>query len=493
MKIVVLAVTALLSVWPSPGTAANGPAYDISILDTSPALNQTVSSAFLRGEPQASLIVTAVEESGARRLALYVMRDGKFRSRPEVEMELAGDVILTEVCKLESGDAFIVFTRNEALAFDLRNQVRRKLVEFTSLYNVPLRKSVPKLDLCQDLNDDGLDDFIIPNFDGFQLFIQRSNGAFNESIDIHAPPAMEMFYNDHPWYEARSLYRTDMNLDGRQDLVFWVDDHFAIYRQLENGLFDDEPVQQRTDIPFEHEGTDGLSVGLGEQDVSDMESTALYQLADLDADGIPDLVTLTVRSKGVFDKQTTYEFHKGRKGEEGRIEFEQLPESRIRSEGIQFAMEEKDFDMDEQVDVVISSVELGLGKILAALLTRSISVDLDFYAMQGGRYPANPNVTRKIKATFDWSTGEVFYPTVLMTDIDADGLVDLLVQLDENTLRIYSGRADQELFDRESVDLDVPMPQDPELVELANLNDDGRPDLVIRHRSPARVVVLVSQ
>lgn len=493
MKFRVLAITALLAVWPSSGMPADAPAFDISILDTSPALNQTVSSAFLRDASQASLIATTVEESGTRRLALYVMRDGKYRSDAEVEMELAGDVILTEVCELESGDAFIVFTRNEALAFDLRNRVRRKLIEFTSLYNVPLRKSVPILDLCRDLNDDGLDDFIIPNFDGFQVFVQRKDGTFHNSMDIHAPPAMEMSYNDDPWYEARSPYRADMNLDGRKDLVFWVDDHFAIYRQLENGLFDGEPVRQRSDIPFEHEGTDGLSVGLGEKDVSDTESKALYQVADLDADGIADLVTLTVKSKGVFDKQTTYEIHKGHKGEEGRIEFEHLPASRIQSEGIQFSMEEKDFDMDKQIDVVISSVELGLGRILAALLTRSINVDLDFYAMQEGRYPAKPNVTRKIKATFDWSTGEVFYPTVLMTDIDANGLVDLLVQLDGDTLRMYPGRADQQLFEREFVDLDVPMPQDPELVELANLNDDGRPDLIIRHRSPSRIVVLVSR
>ncbi|MEX2490091.1 MAG: VCBS repeat-containing protein [Pseudomonadales bacterium] len=493
MRLLTLPAVVLITVWPCITLSASSPAFDISTIDTSPVRSQTVYSAFLVDKDKADLIVAKVREDGTRRLAVYLMQDGRFHNEPEVDIELPDDVILTEVCRLQSGDAFILYTRNQAVSFDPRTGIRRKLVEYSSLYNVPAKERIPRLDLCRDLNNDGLDDFIIPGFDGFQVFIQRDDNTFHDPVDIYAPPYMEMSYSSNPWYEARTLYQVDMNHDGRGDLVVWRDDHFDIYLQQDTGLFDADPAQLETDITFDHEGTDGLSPGLGEGDVSNSQSKALYQLADLDGDGIPDLVTLTVKSRGVFDKQTTYEIHKGRKGEQNLIEFEQAPVSRIQSEGIQFDMEEKDFNQDKQIDVVISSVRLGLGKILAALLTGSISVDVDFYQMSNGRYGDSPNVTRKIKATFDWSTGEVFYPTVLIADMDDDGLADLLVQAGENTLQIYPGRPDEELFERDSIDFEVPMPRDPELVELTNLNNDGRPDLIMQRRFPAKVVIMVSR
>ncbi|MBD3649283.1 MAG: VCBS repeat-containing protein [Pseudomonadales bacterium] len=235
-----------------------------------------------------------------------------------------------------------------------------------------------------------------------------------------------------------------------------------------------------------------MSVRMGEGDQSNSESKALYKLGDLDGDGITDLVTLKVKSEGVFNKQTTYEMHRGVNGGE-HVRFEESPFSFIRSEGIQYEMEEKDFNQDGQLDVVTSSVRLGLTRVLTALITGSIGLDLQFYQMKDGRYPEKPNITRRITATFNFSTGDVFFPSVLIGDVDGDGLADLMVQEGSDELRVYPGRKGEGLFERDSVDFRIDMPADPDLVQLVDLNRDGKQDVLLQHEEPPRIVVLLTR
>lgn len=67
------------------------------------------------------------------------------------------------------------------------------------------------------------------------------------------------------------------------------------------------------------------------------------------------------------------------------------------------------------------SAEIGLGKIVRALLTGSINVDLAFYLMQDGGYPEDPHVRRSVKVEFDLGSGTISVPLNLLHDLDFDG------------------------------------------------------------------------
>ena len=45
-----------------------------------------------------------------------------------------------------------------------------------------------------------------------------------------------------PWYLSR-IHEMDYNQDGRNDLVFWNEDHFDVHLQDECGQFDPVPKQ----------------------------------------------------------------------------------------------------------------------------------------------------------------------------------------------------------------------------------------------------------
>ena len=483
----------------------NGPFYE-SNLQTQPGLDQSILPAYLRDATAADLVVATATENNTKSLQLFEMQDGFYPDNAAYEIALTEDVIFLDIAATVGRDMLVVFYAGSAVQLDPRTGATRHLVEFSSIYNGPVDQKIPKLDMVRDLNGDSLDDFIIPGFKGYEVYIQNRDGTFGNGISLNARPIMDISFRDNPWYQARKIYHADVTNDGRADLVFWVVDKFMVYQQLANGTFTDEPIQFSPKVIFDAEGYEGVSMRMGEEDQSDAQQQALFQLKDFTGDGIPELVTLAVKSQGVLKKSTTYNIHTGAGMYPSESDlaymlpdFQGEPSSSIRSRGIQFDLEEKDLNNDGQLDIIVSSVEIGLGKIIRALLTGSIAINLDFYQMADGIYPEKPNLHREVTATFNMSSGDVFLPTVLISDINGDGQEDLVVQDGRDTLEIFHGVSNGKLFERRAKKVSVEMPRDPDLVESLDLNGDGKQDLLIRlepeedDNNTHRLKVLVSK
>jgi len=483
----------------------NGPFYE-SNLQTQPGLDQSILPAFLRDATAADLIVATATENNTKSLQLFEMQNGFYPDNAAYEIALTEDVIFLDIAATVGRDMLVVFYAGSAVQLDPRTGATRHLIQFSSIYNAPVDQKIPKLDMVRDLNGDNLDDFIIPGFKGYEVYIQNHDGTFGNGISLNAPPIMDISFRDNPWYQARKIYHADVTNDGRADLVFWVVDKFMVYQQLADGTFTDEPVQFSPKVIFDAEGYEGVSMRMGEEDQSDAQQQALFQLKDFTGDGIPELVTLAVKSQGVLKKSTTYNIHTGAglypsESDSAYMlpDFQVEPASTIRSRGIQFDLEEKDLNNDGQLDIIVSSVEIGVGKIIRALLTGSIAINLDFYQMADGIYPEKPNLHREVTATFNMSSGDVFLPTVLISDINGDGQEDLAVQDGRDTLEIFHGVSNGKLFERRANKVSVEMPRDPDLVESLDLNGDGKQDLLIRlepeedDNNTHRLKVLVSK
>ncbi len=464
----------------------NGPFFE-STLETESGSDQSILPAYLMNASAADLVVATVTKDNSKSLQLFEMHAGFYPDNAAYELALAEEVIFLDVAATAGQDILVAFYADFAVQLDPRTGATKHLVDFSSIYNGPVDQKIPKLDMVRDLNGDGLDDFIIPGFKGYEVYIQHQDGSFGDEINLKAPPIMDISFRENPWYQARQIYHTDVTNDGRDDLVFWVVDKFLVYQQLADGAFTVNPIQFSPEIRFDAEGYEGVSMRMGEEDQSDAQQQALFQLRDFTGDGIPELVTLAVKSQGVLKKSTTYNIHTGASASALEVQsannlpdFQVEPTSKIQSRGIQFDLEEKDLNNDGQIDIIVSSVEIGIGKIIRALLTGSIAINLDFYQMADGFYPEKPNLHREVTATFNMSSGDVFLPTVLISDITGDGQQDLVVQDGQDTLEIFYGVGDGKLFERAAKKVAVEMPRDPDLVESLDLNGDGKQDLLIR-------------
>ena len=79
----------------------------------------------------------------------------------------------------------------------------------------------------------------------------------------------------------------------------------------------------------------------------------------------------------------------------------------------------------------VTSVDISLGTVLKALITRAVSLDISIYTIKEGKFSSAPSIRKTISAKFDFSSGDLFVPAVLGADITGDGRKDLLVQKGE--------------------------------------------------------------
>jgi hypothetical protein len=470
--------------------------FVLSTIETGVSVEQTLAAGFLRRADSADIIVTTVTEDKIRRLRVYGADvAGEYETEAIVDVALPEDVVLVDTGRLGNRDIIVLFTRDRAIHYDPFNDTVHSLATFDTIFRNAVPGSLPRLNLFRDINDDGLDDLVIPGFDGYQVILQTENRTFAPAIELHAPPVMDLSFDNYPWYKPRMLFHADLTMDEQDDIAFWLDDRFIVYPRLEDGTYSSEPRYLLPNVVFDFDGIEGVSINLRDEDQSNLKTKLLYQLRDLDGDKITDLVTLTLTSEGVFKKQTTYSIHRGMKGPDGALRFSDAPVSEIRSNGIQFEMEEKDLNRDGTIDIVVSSVQLGVTKIIGALITGSIDFDLDFYQMQEGRYADKPNVSRQVTATFDLSSGDFFFPFVLIADVNGDPFADLLVQDGESTLLVYEGEGNGRLFSKSARKFEIDLPNDPDFVQLFDVNNDGKQDVLMRiekKNKSNRVAVLVS-
>jgi len=468
--------------------------YKASTISTGEGGQQTVLAAFLSDTNLADLVLITIDKNGRRTISVLTQQAGQYAA-PGSGREIDDDLVIIDVGRYQGRDAIVGFTQSAAFRLNPFTGERTKLADISTIYGSAIKDALPHIDLFTDINSDGMDDLVIPGFDGFLIHTQRPDGSFSAPVNLRAAPIVELSFNDYPWYQPRQKYITDVTLDGRNDVSVLIDNQLHVFPQFDNGQFQPSPIRVDTGIDLDFGGMEELSVSMRDMDQSDSLSRALIKLRDLDGDGLTDMLVISVRSQGVFNKQTSYQLHRGIEVE-GKLAFSQEPVTTIESKGYQFEIETVDFNNDSQTDMVISAVDIGLGKVLAALITGSVKIDLNFYQMSEGLYSAKPDLKREITATFDLRSGDFFFPSVMIADANGDGIDDLLIQEGEDQLDVFLGTGDASLFLKSPTVIDVHMPSDPELIGVADLNRDGKVDLMMRHEPSSgskKVVVLVSE
>ena len=240
------------------------PAFEITELDTGQAVDQTVMTAFLENEGQADLIVISVSGESEKKLELYELSGNGFSGSASVVTPLAEDVISVDIGRFRQRDILVTFTDHEAIGYDPRTGIKRTLIQYQSIHNTPIRDSVPNPDLFRDINKDGLDDFFIPGFKGMTAYIQMDDGEFSEGIAMYAPPVMRMSPGTAN-YQMPGNYLADMNTDGLQDVVFWVDEHLSFYAGRPDGLFESEATGFDSRVPYRYGSMEDMDREMNEK------------------------------------------------------------------------------------------------------------------------------------------------------------------------------------------------------------------------------------
>ena len=474
------------------------------------AKRQTVLTGFLLGGAVADLAVVNIDDKDDRHVRIYAFGDGTWV--PMLAATLRSGVLFVDVANIDGRDRLIAYESGRLNWFDPESATERELVAVTSNFNPPRRGEIPHVDVTRDVNGDERDDLVVPDVDGFWVFIQMSDGAFADPVKLGPSAGVGMTIEAHgyrynPWDQGR-VHEMDYDRDGRSDLVFWNEDHFEVHRQDEHGLFAPAATTFTTDVAFDSDDPASLAAPQGirhrrkdHMPTGGMTGSVLHSLTDMNGDGVADLVVFALEVASMWSAHSTYEVHFGTPTHDGGTAFAPEVGTAIQSDGLPVGTGPYDFDHDGQIDMMFMTFEIGTFKtirmIIGALLTGSASLNLGFYRMEGGVYPDKPNATHKTKVVSHGKSGErsAVFPSVLIGDVSGDGRSDLLVQKGREELRVYLGVPAPDLFTRRSQKVAVAMPNE-EYIWLVDLNRDGKQDLLIHHPSttePHRVTVLIAR
>ena len=451
------------------------------------AKRQTVLTGFLFGGAIAELAVVNIDEKDDRRLQIYGFDGGTWV--PRLDATLRPEVLFVDVANIGGHDRLVTYQRGRLNWFDPDSATERALVAVTCNFDPPRSSEIPHVDVTRDVNGDERDDLVVPDVDGFWVFIQMSDGAFADPVKLGPSAGVGMTigadgYRYNPWDQGR-VHEMDYNRDGRSDLVFWNEDHFEVHHQDEHGLFAPAAKTFTTDVAFDSSDPATLAAPQGvrrrridDRLPGDAMGRVLHSLTDMNGDGVADLVVFSLEIRSMWSVHSTYEVHSGAPTPDGG--------TAIQSDGLPFGIGQYDFDHDGQIDMMYTTMKFGIfktiGMIGRGLLTRSVSMHLEFYRMEGGLYPDKPNATRKIKGHAPGVSGEkgIFHPSVLIGDVNGDSRSDLLVQKGRKELRVFLGVPGPDLFARRPQKVVVAMPNE-EYTWLVDLNKDGKQDILMHH------------
>ena len=505
-----------LSSYPSLTNAvaeSTGPAnreftFDQSEIVTGVAKRQTVLTGFLFGGDFEELVTVSIDEHDNRHLRIYTYDDGIWVSR--LDTTLRPEVLFVDVANIGGRDRLIMYERGRLNWFDPDSVMEHLLVAVTSSFTPPRIGEVPHVDVTEDVNADGRDDLVVPDVDGFWVFIQMSDGVFADKVKVGTHTEMERIrgadgYRYNPWSQSH-VHEIDYNRDGRTDLVFWDRDRFKVHLQDEHGLFAPEAKACTTDVAFDSDRFSALATG-------DMIGKMLHSLADLSGDGVADLVVFNLSGKDISNKHSSYEVHFGTPTPDGGIAFAPDADITFQSDQrIQLGMDRHDFNRDGQIDLIIMTIHIrflkgSLWKSIKGFMGDDIWLELEFYQMEEGHYPDTPNTIRRIAldgvpshrepgwvpldivlqgATHERRNMEKKYPrafntTLRIADVTGDGRSDLLIADHPRIMTVFSGVPGPEIFARQSQEVAVDIPNDEEYIHLVDLNKDGIQDILMHY------------
>lgn len=276
------------------------------------------------------------------------------------------------------------------------------------------------------------------------------------------------------YYDFPRIEVGDVDGDGRGDVIASTRHEVRVFRQREDGGFDEEPSQR---LPL---------LRLSEQDQIRASGSVRTTAADLDGDGRTDLIVVATTG-GLLSPHTETTFHLNRGGTWDLAHADQ----RYVLGGSWSALELLDLDGDGRSELIEAQIPLTALEIVELLLTRKMDVRVSVRRpARPGVFESEPWVTRKLDLAIqlDNFTPKGFVPT-LEADLNGDGLRDWLGSGSGEAIEVSLGGGEHP-FERVA----ARQPLDTNgAIRIGDLDGDGLADFLIFDRTrvgaPLRVGV----
>jgi len=433
--------------------------------------------------PMHELVVIGEDDAKKTWLAVYVyqQKDDDFillAKLPLPERYFAYDVS-------ESQQGLYFLSKNTVVKLGYHNETDHLQLQpvqtVQSIFLIPKASFLSRKNFIQDVNEDGLDDIILADFEKTNLWLARKSkpSYYYQSLPILTQTEL---MNNSINFKPISLFLADYNLDGRQDIAWISQGQINYFAQTLAGDFTaaEQTIALSTDIYalnwWQMRESDGQGL-----DQSDLVHRVVEQVKDINGDGLVDVVVRFTKSSGVLDRTNDYEFYFGVRNEAGKLTFPEQANTVIEAEGTLTGLKIIDVNNDNKFEVLLSSFELSVSNIIGALLAGGIDQNVLLFALNEQDSFEDEVLSKEVELNFSLTSGKSGQPIVLLADINGDKQQDLLLSSSENRLSIYLGQTGEKLFTRKASKYKLQLPKNGGLFNQLDINHDDKADFIISY------------
>jgi hypothetical protein len=466
-----------LTICAMPALAAGEFAFQERRVDAGFQVEQRALFASL-GDDDRHIVLAGRDADHDQHLAVYSLDETLV---PVFDIKPGPQLIAYDVGRIGDRESLFFIEPGRIMRLDLEAGAIEEFISIRSIYGQYRSGRIAPINFVRDINEDERDDIVVPDTAGYRVRLQRADGTLGDEVVLEESSTMTVS-DGTVSFESRPLVSGNMTDDDLPDLAVWRGDTLRIYEQLNDDTFNGTPQTVPLDLGLQTEAElRSRQAGFGAVNQEGLVETRILRIDDLNGDGMPDILTESLLNKGVFDKENDFRLHLGRIDGE-RISYFNDEDALLASTGLQYGLIATDIDGDGRKDLLVRKVRMSFGRVIRALLSGSVPLQLHFYRMtDDDTFAEEANYVTRTNVEFSVSSGQVDIPAIQVADFDDDGLQDLMMQTEPNELSFQLGVRNDELFAEDAIRLNVALPRNGELVSTEDINGDGRSDLVIRY------------
>jgi len=389
----------------------------------------------------------------------------------------------------------------------------RKLLHTRTFFTTPSNRTLPMWMSPVDLNNDKLDDLIVPVPDGYKIYFQTAPGLFGivqklES-DLAAPktpalapqrfaadwerllgrglPSTSGFFNLHE--EMPRVTPVDLNGDGLKDLASLVGSRLTVFFQSAPQKFGSGPKDR----------VQSQLATLDPEKKDDVVSVSDVQFVDINADGNMDLVVAKIEGELKLTESigTRIYYHLGT----GKGKF--MPDGCISIKGISLNPTFIDMNGDGKLDVLTSRLRTDLIKHGVDRLLGDVTVTYEVFQFEKSSYSVVPVFDFDIHIPIEdiqKRSGASRPMFQVPGDLSGDGRPDAVIYNPQTTkLEVRKGKQSWAASDRPVIDFekdvaatyDIDKDNPPKWISYMDMDGDGRQDILLNYAG--QLIILLSR
>ena len=382
-------------------------------------------------------------------LAVYLANaDGGYAAQPSVELKLAPSIGTAFVAETDGvpPQELVVVDSSAAYVYRLNSDGFALVAEsrFNSLYPTGATEPIFLPKSAEDLDGDGIDEWLVPVPNGYEIrnvdgLIAAVPASLESEIRKYGALAIQ--------HRLPTIHCFDLPGSSQKGVAF-LSDRFADFSYGPNWS-----KHYRYRIPLH----------------LDEQWEAFTRMGDINGDGFPDL--LITQTQGTISVKVQTQIYIADKP----FSYPETPTMQFHRKGAFTTPMLLDVNQDDKADVVFLSNPISIRNILNYFLRKKISVQIDAYLFEDGRFSKKPTHRTQITTEAPEGRERVAYA---MGDFTGDGQIDVAAGVGAQKLAVFKGDPETFLSSKPWKIISVPTFG---VARSEDLDGNGAEDIVLFH------------